>query len=438
MNNYVLVTLAIVSIILTGSAFLFLYRKELENLFGFLSLSFGIGAGIVGYYLYFLYLFKIRVDITYLMPLLPIWVLGLYNCVKYFKLNKLKEMAYPILLIIFFLIIAIMTIYKEPLSSWDARAIYGLQAKEIYYHGIYSFFDPSRVFFHASYPKLLPLLESYIFIWLGRVDDVIVHALFVGFYFSILLAGIDVSINKKLPIFVTLMLLFSLGVPPLITETALRGDADIIIGFFELLIVVQLDRFLDYQKWLNLSLAIVLSVFLIFTKNEGLALFIINSVLILILSFVKVKQKILTQIISYIILPAIFSLPWFLFVAYIPNALSEHVSNRITFEIILTHLKRIPIIFTYILKYVFISGTKEYGLLWYIFTLTIALNYKKIVLSLPLLTILIYFSVIFLIYIITPWPTITILDITFSRLILQIYPLTLLFIANTLKDNRIF
>lgn len=62
-----------------------------------------------------------------------------------------------------------------PVWAWDAVATWGLKAKAFYLgRGL----DFSRFEAHNYYPNLIPLLMSYLYFWLGGVQDSLVKAIF--------------------------------------------------------------------------------------------------------------------------------------------------------------------------------------------------------------------------------------------------------------------
>lgn len=87
------------------------------------------------------------------------------------------------------LLLLAASVVFTPFVGWDERAIYGLKARVLYDQGslhVAAFTDPEYLHFHARYPLLVPLLEASLFAAKGSLDDVYLKALFVLFALSLL------------------------------------------------------------------------------------------------------------------------------------------------------------------------------------------------------------------------------------------------------------
>jgi hypothetical protein len=89
------------------------------------------------------------------------------------NLSRLEKILLLLLVVAFGFSFLRATIY--PIWAWDALSTWGLKAKAFYLaRGL----DLSRIDIHNYYPNLVPLLMAYIYLWLGRVADHLVQALF--------------------------------------------------------------------------------------------------------------------------------------------------------------------------------------------------------------------------------------------------------------------
>jgi hypothetical protein len=78
-----------------------------------------------------------------------------------------------------------------PMWAWDALATWGFKAKVFYLEGG---LDLSRIQAHNYYPNLTPLVLTYLYLWLGQVNDHLVKLIFplfgaalLGLLYSLLL-----------------------------------------------------------------------------------------------------------------------------------------------------------------------------------------------------------------------------------------------------------
>lgn len=88
-------------------------------------------------------------------------------------LTGLERALLALLLLTFLFALLRATLY--PLWSWDAISTWGLKAKAFYLKGA---IDLSRFEAHNYYPNLVPLVMTYLYLWMGGVVDHFVKALF--------------------------------------------------------------------------------------------------------------------------------------------------------------------------------------------------------------------------------------------------------------------
>jgi len=90
------------------------------------------------------------------------------------------------LLIFINLLIVLFFTFLFPIRFWDAVSSYSLKAKAFFIDSNMITFYSSHdyLFSHQSYPPLLSLMQTWIYIWLGRVDENLVKIIFPIFYLS--------------------------------------------------------------------------------------------------------------------------------------------------------------------------------------------------------------------------------------------------------------
>jgi hypothetical protein len=78
-----------------------------------------------------------------------------------------------LLAVLFFFVVARAVMY--PVWAWDAIAIWGFKARVFYLKGAVNLCGFEA---HNYYPNLVPLLVSYLYLWLGQVNDYLVKLVF--------------------------------------------------------------------------------------------------------------------------------------------------------------------------------------------------------------------------------------------------------------------
>jgi len=78
-----------------------------------------------------------------------------------------------LLAVLFLFVVARAVMY--PVWAWDAIAIWGFKAKVFYLKGAINLCGFEA---HNYYPNLVPLLVSYLYLWLGQVNDSLVKLVF--------------------------------------------------------------------------------------------------------------------------------------------------------------------------------------------------------------------------------------------------------------------
>jgi hypothetical protein len=99
--------------------------------------------------------------------------------IKIFKTSMIVFISINFLAVIFFT-------FLFPIRFWDAISCWSLKGKAFFIDGnIFSFYQEHNYdFAHDSYPIYLSLLQTWIFIWLGQVNETLVKVIFPIFYFS--------------------------------------------------------------------------------------------------------------------------------------------------------------------------------------------------------------------------------------------------------------
>jgi len=391
-----------------------------------IALSYGLGTGALSIGMFLLSFMDFQLNLSNILILFsPFFVYLLWHA-KY-KVNysspdiitKLKNLNFLQLILIASILFIVFLVFFDaliqPMHLQDERGFWALKAKILYHDTtIYStdFFDADRIHPHKHYPLLIPLIESWIYIALGHIDDRLVKILFPLFFASLLLILYS-SQRKFFPETHSLIFTALLASMPYLVVShlpvydagkgAASGYADVPLSFFYFISTIYLYMWMkDHDRKDYLIIASIFSIFTIFTKLEGFMLFIINlSIFIMYVLFnIKyfTKQKIKESSI-YPLLPFVILLPWFIFQRNLPN----DFLFQFTIENFIQHLYRLPIILIYFLK-IFLNPI-HWNILWILLSLstlfTIKDTFKKPIIYLFLMLLLHLLAYLF-IYTISP------------------------------------
>ena len=388
-----------------------------------IALSFGLGTGALSIGMFLLSYTGFQLNLLNILLLFtPFFVYLLWRekfeivCSGANIKSKLKDFNSLQLTLIALILFIIFLIFSDaliqPMHGWDERAFWAFKAKILYHEGtIFStdFFDADRVHPHKRYPLLIPLVESWIYIVLGHIDDRLVKVIFPLFFTSLLL--ILYSSQRKFfsrthsLIFTALLASVPCFVATLISKhnAASVGYADIPLSFFYFISVIYLYMWMmDNSNKDYLVIAAIFSAFTVFTKPEGIILFIISLFILnmyILFDLKQAKKQKIMHLLSYLIIPTVMLLPWFIFKSNLPSDIPFNFS--ITYFI--QRLYIAPIVLTGVLKNSL--NPLLWGVLWGLFWLstlfTIKETFKKPLVYLFLILIF-YISAWITIYMLRP------------------------------------
>lgn len=325
--------------------------------------SFGLGAGVVAIQLYLYSRLHVSWNIFFL--LLP-WILFL---ILFFRIKTfwthpafVKNIKLVDKILIFFIITLFLFVLLEsiirPVTAWDGWASWLLRAKIFFIDG--SIRSDVFSYIPSEYPLLASLMSTFIYIFLGVVDDRTVLLLYPAFY--IFLSMLFYFSSRRLlgntsALFFTFLLIS--------TQNVIRhsgryeaGQADLIQGFY---IFASSLLFVVYLRSKSLGNMILLQIFLGITsliKNEGVSFVIFTQVL---LAIFLLRKKLYKHFFSFLfwIIPFV---DWQLFKFFhqLPKAPSYLHSSF--------HLERLPLILEEFTREFF--NIQNWNLLWPVFFLS--------------------------------------------------------------------
>jgi len=325
-------TLAVLSIIITGYAVFRLFpgpKKEVPP-GEVLCLSFGLGVGWVGLEAFLLTLFKYPLSLSSLVSfqaaLVIFAVLKLkkgFFCRCNASWYKQKIYLSP-LAILFLAIIAWEIAYvflkasSLPFNAWDAWASWGFKAKVFFQERAF----PARYcagfpgFPHPDYPVLIPFVETYIYFFLGKIDEALIK-LFCSFFYAATISLFYYQLKKRFKAEFALGGCLVLATIPNLVNAASTAYVDVPLAFYITAGVLYIWRYLKEGD----NFFLILGTFFIglgmWVKNEGfgfwLALVLTCLVTCRLFKPEIDKKKFFSLI---VLIPALIYLPWFLFKHY--------------------------------------------------------------------------------------------------------------------------
>ncbi|MEA2011608.1 MAG: hypothetical protein U9O87_00775 [Verrucomicrobiota bacterium] len=413
-------------------------------------LSPSIGAGIVGFLLFYLSIFGISTIYTlstttgiciFLMFLHRKRYLFQFKAIlslfrRFFFNPSLYKIDFLLFLVIFIIFSSVITYSLVfPVYEWDAFAIWMLKAKIIFFENQHIassqyFFSPSLGYTHPEYPLLFPSLISGIFTCIARIDNVLGKVMYpfilLGFI-CLLYSSARWKLNRTNSLLIT-----CIGISvPAVWQISSVGLADMPLALFyggSLLYIIKSLQ--NHNNRIYLILAFTFSVFCALTKNEGFALAIINIFVFSVFRLLAKKdKKSIKEIIVFVLLFAVIILPWHLFSADIPR-FQEAYFSRIKYSIIAENIGRLKVIIPEFCK----QGWNFYRWGALLLLLICSSLWKPQIIKEKTLYItwILFFLHLFLyifVYIITPWDLKRLMIMSLHRILIHTVPSIILIIS---------
>ncbi len=396
-----------------------------HSLFEKLPFAYGLGAGIVAWQLFAYSQLHI--------PWKLIYILGPWACLasivifiqrKIQILSPRKISFNPIDWILFSLIITTVIyvgfeVWLRPLYAWDGWAIWLIKSKLFFIDG---FVNPNIYeILRDSYPFVVNLFGTFLYVFIGGVDDKSVLLLFYGYY---LMLGIALyTLLKRQGLNNTKALVFTFLLLSL--QNVIRhggrfeaGYSDLPLGFY---IFCCFSLLLQYIKDKKLSTLILLVLFMAITrliKDEGLIFSIILHTLLL---FTWLKSRNFSHLFfSFLwILPI---LQWEAFKYF------NHINFTIYSDYTIKFSRVLPAISYVVMEFL---NIRNWNLIWILlfFTLPFILLKKKISIKIAAFFIAIQLCSYILVFLLSPYEPHIHVPNVIDRLLLHFAPLAIYIIA---------
>lgn len=343
------------------------------------SLSYPLGAGLVTMQMFIIGIMRIPFELWYLLPLFiaEIVILSFY-------LRKLKIVSVPlsfklsplVAIIISISIIKLTTVFLEtffrPIYAWDAWANWSAGAK-LFYHNKGLLLDKPEEFLGKgyvlriiSYPLHNPLMQTWIALFAGNFDEVLVK-----FWSPLYLLSMSLMlywlVKKESNELISSIVLIIFLSSPLLCYHSIEVYADLCLGAYIFFSTISFLYFMNGRKNYLPLIALFVAEGL-FTKDEAIffGIPLILSVIIYLLHQKSFKRSLFSLI------PVIYILPWYIFkisnsltigaefikfdLTFHPDVLPEIIFHLLTFQNFNTVFIAFPLL-------LFLSGISDRKLL---------------------------------------------------------------------------
>ncbi len=273
-----------------------------------------------------------------------------------------------------------------PQRFWDERAIFGLKAIVIYQDGTLlsdSLHDPDFVQYHPKYPLLIPLIEAHFYLLMGEVNDRWSKVMFPLLYVGMILTfyGVLARATSQLPR--TCLFTIMLATVPVMVPWEygfISGQADGPVACFHLVAILYLWSFLKSVSENNperpvkqtgsictLIIAGLATGLAIFTKDEGIALFLVDLIALLIVTLVYFRNRLVfagASILQFTLTVAILVAPWFYYRTQLPSTMEMTYFSRMQISTSSEGIASLQWAIQHLLRRMFIEAW-EWGLQWW-------------------------------------------------------------------------
>ncbi|MFO7678608.1 MAG: hypothetical protein R6X34_01015 [Chloroflexota bacterium] len=351
-------------------------------------------------------------------------------------LNFSWQRITSILLLIFFSSLVCFASFKLDLG-FDGIRVWGLKAKILFHEAYWSTENLSWVS-HPSYPLLVPVMQAWVYSFIGKVD-VNIGKLPIVFSYLALISLFFGSVRYYLSTLLSLLFTFLLALTPqLVTVSAISGYADVTLAFYILSGILFLFFWFADRKVGNLFIGAMMLALTTTVKREGNIYWALSfCFLVLFVIFISkhpLKKNI--QSVGIYLLPAVFVvMPWFVYLKL--NNISNADFSPISLQGFITNTVQFPVIISSFLKQLFVY-IPSWGILWWIFVFVTLTRWRSFRAfenvylwgSAVLPIILLGFAFIY-----SDWePLINHLAVSTERIVLHAAPLAWLFIALQTSD----
>lgn len=417
-----------------------------------LALSFGIGLGAISLEMTICYLTRIPATLPVLV--FPWLVIIMITSVIFrnraaivsdilFEGREVRPLI--IILASCILVETVYVIFRagiRPIESYDAIAIYAIRSKIFYLNGGIPgnyFSEIARLFPHPDYPLSIPLAETFVYMFLGDLNDRLVKVIFPLFYIGTLTV-FYFSLRRMMTRTVSLLFTFILATIPQFCAYATNAYLDLPLAYYVLSSAVLLFMWLKDNSMKHcLAVSALMAGFAALTKNEGLMYCVVNLLLIMIFVVRDRRRNIFEgaqYFLGYAAILLIVNLPWIWIKRSFGIANDEIDLARVNPVFLLGQIGKLPPILYEFQRQIF--GPKKWNIIWPVLICIMALRYKKVfsgVTKYVFMFIMFSISAYVLFYMISRVDVVFFVGKTWSRFLVHFLPVAIYLLAATLKDD---
>ena len=245
----------------------------------------------------------------------------------------------------------------RPLLVWDSWVNWAMKARTIFREGALTaavYADPSRTVALLDYPLSVPLVEAWIYGWLGAPDDRLVGVLFFLFYAAMVsIVYTTVKEWSGSPRFALLAAAAMAAVGQL-SDLAAMAFPDVIVAALATLAAVSLLSWLEGRAPGKLLVGALAAGLMPWTKQEGFVLLAALSLAMLLAAGWR-KRRMWLALTACAFLAAVVAGPWAWFAAQ--NSVTADTFLPLTPITFFNNLGRLPVIAGRISLYLLASRT---------------------------------------------------------------------------------
>jgi len=319
-----------------------------------------------------------------------------------------------------------------PLFEWDAFAIWGLKAKVVYYESLFSkpayFREATLSYSHLDYPLGLPFLVSGAYAALGGVNDQwgkVIFPFLAAAFILMLFDSCRWKLNTKKSLIIAAV---CIGNSPFL-RWAGSGNADLLLTFYYGGSILYLLKWLENRRSGDLLVSALFAAFGAFTKNEGLVLAAMNLLILLMDAGIMRRRKIFYATASFIIIQALFSLPWLIWSMDIPRT-HENYFGRLTITTVINNLPRLNIVLPYFMQQAFWFG--RWGGIWMLLIAFALMGWRAFIyrpVAWGWVLFILHGCLYILAFVVTPWDIDQLVWSSLDRLLMHLIPLLAVLVA---------
>ncbi len=354
-----------------------------------LAFSYILGLGVITLEMFFCSLLKIPFLIKWvLLPwifILPVNMFFYYKRAPFGKevAGRKKSLFERFLIggIIFQVVYAFFKALIRPEDSFDSIGNFAFKAKMFFIEGRIPydlFLNKAMDIQHPDYPLFVPLSQTWISMFVGSWNDILVKAIFPMFLVALLVI-FYYALRRVIGSRWALVSTFLLATIPHFLNYATIGYADFALIMFYTASFLYLFLWIAYRRENKyLIMAALFSVLALWAKNEGALLSLVNILLLLLFVWLERREMAKNEwlgIFYFIGIVIILEAAWFVFIHKI--GLSNEFINKETLKlsVFLDNLNRIPLVLYDCQKHIF--GPKKWNISLLVFTAGLIIYFKR-------------------------------------------------------------